>query len=177
MKTFRLKSILATLMMVLVSGNVWAEEVIVGTGTTERDYLPLYSYSYNSSTTECIYTPEELKGAGVILSIAYNAWSIGNRESFPIEVYMRHRKSATYSDANDYAPASSLTLVYSGEMSFEVGWNTIELTTPFAYNGSDNLEVVVCKKMASSYSYDDAIQRATRQYAANHRLGQTNPTS
>ena len=66
MKTFRLKSILATLMMVLVSGNVWAEEVIVGTGTTERDYLPLYSYSYNSSTTECIYTPDELKGAGVI---------------------------------------------------------------------------------------------------------------
>ena len=140
-------------MMVLVSGNVWAEEVIAGTGTNSYNNLPLYSYGYNSSTTECIYTPEELKGAGVILSIAYNASDIGNRESFPIEVYMRHRKSATYSDANDYAPASSLTLVYSGEMSFEVGWNTIELTTPFAYNGSDNLEVVVCKKSPSSYSY------------------------
>ena len=140
-------------MMVLVSGNVWAEEVIAGTGTNSYNNLPLYSYGYKSNTTECIYTPEELKGAGVILSIAYNASDIGNRESFPIEVYMRHRKSATYSDANDYAPASSLTLVYSGEMSFEVGWNTIELTTPFAYNGSDNLEVVVCKKSPSSYSY------------------------
>ena len=153
MKTFRLKSILATLMMVLVSGNVWAEDVIAGTGTNENIDLPLYSYGYNSSTTECIYTPEELKGAGVILSIAYNAYNIVNRESFPIEVYMRHRKSATYSDETDYAPASSLTLVYSGEMSFKVGWNTIELTTPFAYNGSDNLEVVVCKKSPSSYSY------------------------
>ena len=153
MKTFRLKSILATLMMVLVSGNVWAEEVIAGTGTNAYSDLPLYSYRNYSSTTECIYTPEELKGAGVILSIAYNACDIGYRGSFPIEVYMRHRKSATYSDANDYAPASSLTLVYSGEMSFEVGWNTIELTTPFAYNGSDNLEVVVCKKSSSIYSY------------------------
>ncbi len=140
-------------MMVLVSGNVWAEEVIVGTGTSMRDYLPLYSSAYNTSTTECIYTPEELKGAGVILSIAYNAYDIGNMESFPIEVYMRHRKSATYSDANDYAPASSLTLVYSGEMSFRVGWNTIGLTTPFVYNGSDNLEVVVCKKSSSICSY------------------------
>ena len=151
MKTFRLKSILATLMMVLVSGNVWAEDVIAGTGTIAYGDLPLCSYY--SSTTECIYTPEELKGAGVILSIAYNASDIRNTQSFPIEVYMRHRKSATYSDVNDYAPASSLTLVYSGEMSFEVGWNTIELTTPFAYNGSDNLEVVVCKKSPSSYSY------------------------
>lgn len=142
-------------MMVLVSGNVWAEDVIVGTGTNSSTRLPLYSFRDYSSTTECIYTPEELKGAGVILSIAYNANGIGNRESFPIEVYMRHRKSATYSDVNDYAPASSLTLVYSGEMSFEVGWNTIELTTPFAYNGSDNLEVVVCKKSPSIYSYDD----------------------
>ena len=155
MNTFRLKSILATLMMVLVSGNVWAEDVIAGTGTNAYSNLPLYSYRNYSSTTECIYTPEELKGAGVILSIAYNAYSIENRESFPIEVYMRHRKSATYSDVNDYAPASSLILVYSGEMSFEVGWNTIGLTTPFAYNGLDNLEVVVCKKMASSYSSND----------------------
>lgn len=140
-------------MMVLVSGNVWAEEVIAGTGTNVDNHLPLYSYSYCSSTTECIYTPEELKGAGVILSIAYNANDIGNRESFPIEVYMRHRKSVTYSDANDYAPASSLTLVYSGKMSFKVGWNTIGLTTPFVYNGSDNLEVVVCKKSPSSSYY------------------------
>ena len=155
MKTFRLKSILATLMMVLVSGNLWAEDVIVGTGTNSSTRLPLSSYSYNSSTTECIYTPEELKGAGVILSIAYNAYDIRIRESFPIEVYIRHRKSATYSDVNDYAPASSLTLVYSGEMSFEVGWNTIELTTPFAYNGSDNLEVVVCKKSPSINSYNN----------------------
>ena len=155
MKTFRLKSILATLMMVLVSGNVWAEYVIAGTGTNENRYLPLYSYAHNTSTTECIYTPEELKGAGVILSIAYNACDIRNTESFPIEVYMRHRKSATYSDVNDYAPASSLTLVYSGEMSFEVGWNTIELTTPFAYNGLDNLEVVVCQKSPSIYGYNN----------------------
>ena len=140
-------------MMVLVSGNVWAEDVIVGTGTNWCSELPLYSYGDCSSTTECIYTSEELKGAGVILSIAYNPSDIENTESFPIEVYMRHRKSATYSDAIDYAPASSLTLVYSGEMSFKVGWNTIELTTPFAYNGSDNLEVVVCKKSPSSYSY------------------------
>lgn len=140
-------------MMVLVSGNVWAEDVIAGTGTKTYRYLPLHSYSDYSSTTECIYTPEELKGTGLILSIAYNAYDIGNMRSFPIEVYMKHRKSATYSDVNDYAPASSLTLVYSGEMSFEVGWNTIELTTPFAYNGSDNLEVVVCKKRPSSYSY------------------------
>lgn len=153
MNTFRLKSILATLMMVLVSGNVWAEDVIVGTGTYSSHMLPLHSSGACSSTTECIYTPEELKGAGVILSIAYNAYDIRIRESFPIEVYMRHRKSATYSDVNDYAPASSLTLVYSGDMSIEVGWNTIELTTPFAYNGSDNLEVVVCKKSSSSYSY------------------------
>ena len=142
-------------MMVLVSGNLWAEDVIVGTGTNSSTRLPLSSYSYNSSTTECIYTPEELKGAGVILSIAYNAYDIRIRESFPIEVYIRHRKSATYSDVNDYAPASSLTLVYSGEMSFEVGWNTIELTTPFAYNGSDNLEVVVCKKSPSINSYNN----------------------
>lgn len=139
--------------MVLASGSAWAEEVIVGTGEKTSTNIPLDSYEYNTSTTECIYTPDELKGKSVIMSIAYYASRMENNYAFPIEVYMRHRKSATYSDVNDYAPASSLTLVYSGEMSFKVGWNTIELTTPFVYNGLDNLEVVVCRKLPSDSDY------------------------
>ena len=152
MNTLRLKSILVTLIMIFVSGNAWTEEVIVGTGTETNSNMPLQSYSYYTSTTECIYTPDELKVNGVITSIAYNASSIGNTYASPIEVYMRHRKNPTYCNVSDYAPANSLTLVFSGDVSFLTGWNTIVFNTPFVYNGSDNLEVVVCRKSPSKSS-------------------------
>ena len=154
MNTLRLKSILATLIMILASCGAWAEDVIVGTITGTSIGLPLDCYAFMTSISECIYTSEELKRNGTIVSIAYNASSVGNTNESPIEVYMRHRKSSVYSSETDYAPANSLTLVYSGDMSFKEGWNTILLNTPFEYNGSDNLEVVVCKKSPSNYSYN-----------------------
>ena len=137
--------------MILVSGGAWAREVIVGTGTYATTILPLYSYEDCTSTTECIYTPDELEENGVIMSIAYYACNIKNTYASPIEVYMRHRKNSTYSSNTEYAPVNSLTLVFSGNVSFKAGWNTIVLNTPFVYNGSDNLEVVVCRKSPSSY--------------------------
>lgn len=139
-----------TLIMILVSGGAWAEEITVGTGTEARINFPIDCGSY-SSTSESIYSPEELDGQGVITSIAYNATSIEKPDlQSPIEIYLRHKKEASYSNDYDFAPSNELTLVYSGDVAFQEGWNTIELDVPFYYNGSDNLEVVTCRKSPGS---------------------------
>ena len=146
MNTLRLKSILATLIMILVSGGAWAEEITVGTGTEARINFPIDCGSY-SSTSESIYSPEEIDGEGVITSIAYNVSRVEKAHSpSPIEIYLRHKKKANYSNDYDFAPSDELTLVYSGDVAYQEGWNTIELDVPFYYNGSDNLEVVTCRK-------------------------------
>ena len=156
MNTFRFKSILATLALLIVfSGTAFGEEVIVGTGTSTSDVLPFCSDGNYYSTTECIYTATELNGAGVITQIAYNVSSANNTNPMPIKVYMRHRNNDTYSSSSDCAPAAELTLVFSGDIYITRGWNTITLDTPFAYNGSDNLEVVVCKNRNTSSSTSD----------------------
>ncbi len=149
MNTLRLKSILATLIMILVSGGTWAEEITVGTGTEARKNFPIDCGGY-SSTSESIYSPEELEGKGVITSIAYNVSSIENANSSPIEIYLRHKIETSYSNDYDFAPSNELTLVYSGVVAFQEGWNTIEFDVPFNYNGSDNLEVVTCRKSPGS---------------------------
>lgn len=158
--------------MILVSGSVWAEEVIVGTGTNSTYNMPLCNNLNYTSTTKCIYTIDELNGNGVIMSIAYNASRIENGYASPIEVYMRHLiKSPNYLGYYEHTPTSSLTLVFSGNVSFKEGWNTIVLNTPFVYNGSDNLEVIVCRKEPSSYEYGDNLFYVTSKPKINTYYG------
>ncbi|MBQ0120481.1 MAG: Ig-like domain-containing protein [Bacteroidales bacterium] len=64
-------------------------------------------------------------------------------------------KTGLFSSTSDFMTASNLVEVYSGSPSLGAvsGWETINLITPFDYNGTDNLVVVVCKKHSSYADY------------------------
>jgi hypothetical protein len=61
---------------------------------------------------------------------------------------MGHTTSAT---ATSYLNPSDVTLVYSGTPTLVVGWNTFDLTTPFNYDGTQNL-IVIVRDMSGSWS-------------------------
>ena len=116
-------------------------DVTVGSGTSTNggNYLPTTDY-YKFSLTQQIYTQSELGEAGSITAISfyYSTSTASNPRS--LAIYMTHTSNSTISS---WQTQSSSNLVYSGTYTFEQGWNTITLTTPFAYDGTSNLLLTV----------------------------------
>ena len=106
---------------------------------------------YYYSTTQFIYTAEELGGAKTINSLAFyhNSYSFTST----VKIYLAHTTSSTV-DINN--PATSGTLVFTGT-SMTVGsnnteWQTFAFNQNFEYNGTDNLLVVICRDDNSGYN-------------------------
>jgi hypothetical protein len=117
-------------------------EVEIGTGTYDTS-LPMeqfYGYSYSQSI---YYSSELYPGPIHQISWRYNGYSSWS-DTFVI--YMGHTTKTAFASTSDYVPFASLTQVYSGTVTFATGsWYTFDLTTPFSYNGTDNLVIAVDK--------------------------------
>jgi len=151
--------LLAILSLMASLGQLSAQSIIIGTGTGTSNYFPYGMYS-RYSTTQSIYTAEEIGGPCTILSIAYEVAVTGALSTSSVQIYMGHRTSSSFSDYYDYENVSNMTLVFSGapQLASAKGWETMVLQTPFEYNGSSNLVVVVAKQ---AYNYTNATYRYT----------------
>ena len=167
------KHLLLTLLLAILAP--WAaqaqETVEIGTdgGTTNNSYLPGYNY-YKYSLTQQIYTADEIGMAGTINSIAFK--NTGTEKTRTYNVYMLHTDKETFSNGDDWVAMSESNLVFEGQLTFTVNeWTTIELTSPFAYDGTSNLLVGV-SDVTGSYSSSphmaclvfDATSQAIRAY-------------
>ncbi len=150
-------------------------------GTTNGGYLPTHVW-YKYSLTQQIYTAAELGSAGTITAISFyynGSTSSGNRT---IQVYLAHTTSATISS---WMTQSSSNLVYSGSHEFTQGWNTITLSTPFAYNGTNNVILTFddntgnysVSSTQSFYTYSTGTNRAIRYYSDSSNLSATSSNS
>ncbi len=117
------------------------DEVVVGSGAETSSYVPTHS-NYDYSLSEQIYTPAEIGQSGNISSIAF--YNSGSEKIRTIDVYMLHTSKAAFESTTDWVHVSEEQKVFSGSVTFEAGaWATITLSSPFAYNGEDNLLIVV----------------------------------
>ena len=118
----------------------------IGNGTSTSNYLPSYSF-YNYGLTQQIFTASEIGHGGSINSFSFMMSTVAQQRTY--EIYMGHTSDAT---ASDYIHPSDLTCVYNGgPVTLTANqWTTFNLTTPFTYNGSDNL-VVILRDMTGSY--------------------------
>ena len=143
------------------------DEVIIGTGTATNSYVPTYNL-YNYSCTNQLYTAEEIGGAGTINSIAFMPATV-NAASRNINVYMVNTEKTSFTSGTDWIPVTDADLVYSGTVAWTANtWSTIELTTPFDFDGT-NLCVVVNDLTGSwtssnQYYVSDATSQAIRIY-------------
>jgi len=125
--------------MLLTFGNVFSQSYVqVGNGTLSTSY-PTYSVN-NYAWYSVIYTQAELGGAKQITKISFdctNGPKINNNQ----KIYLKHTSSTLFGDASYENPTSNgYTLVYEGSITYN-GVTEITLTTPFNYNGTDNLIV------------------------------------
>ena len=115
--------------------------VAIGDAVSSNSYLP-YNYSPYSLSQQ-IYTADELNiGQCQISNISLFATSAGSTHK--ITVYMVNTSKTSFESANDWIGVTEADIVYSGYFTPTSGaWSTLYFNTPFSYNGSSNIALIV----------------------------------
>ena len=120
---------------------------------------------YYCSTAQFIYTAEELGTAKTINSVAF----YHNDKSLvaTVKIYLFH---TTESTVNTSSYVTSGTPNYTGTNitlgGSSAGWQEFTLETPFEYNGTDNLLVVVCRTKRSDGGTPTYLTALAWQYTS-----------
>ena len=116
-------------------------QVNVGTGTLVNQALPIepfYGYTYSQS----IYLSSEMNSSGSITGVKfYTNPGTTLAVSDDWVVYIGHTTKTSFSGNTDWE--TGLTQKFAGLINIVANEVTITFTTPFVYNGSDNLIVAV----------------------------------
>lgn len=142
--------------------GVTTSTVTIGTGTATDYSIPLQSY-FNYGWSSQLYLASELQGGGFLNSLSFYVTNSGASYTLDNQkIYVRHTTDASFADKN-YPGTTGFTLVYDGPITISsTGWKTIPFSTPFNYNGTSNLEVLVESRDGSTFT--SAIQtRYTNQ--------------
>jgi hypothetical protein len=115
----------------------------VGTGSSSCSY-PFYTY-YEDSKTDMLYTASEIiangGSTGQIKKIGFDVISAASQTMNGFEIKMQHTSATSLSGF----VTTGWTTVYSGTYSVPgTGLQYITLTTPFAWNGEDNVLIEIC---------------------------------
>ncbi|MBO5809873.1 MAG: choice-of-anchor J domain-containing protein [Bacteroidales bacterium] len=115
------------------------KEVLVGAGDATGEFIPTYTY-YNYSTTQQIYTAEELGfGAGNVTKIAF--YNNGSAVSRNIDVYITNTTKANFTGSSNMVNMTAEDKVYSGTYTFTSGWCEIAFSKAFEYTGGN---ILIC---------------------------------
>ena len=138
----------------------------IGNTTTTSSYLPSYTL-YDYSYTQQMYLASELNGASTFTAIEFNQTYSETMER-NLDIYLAHTSQTTLTSNNPIAP-SNMTLVYRGIYTFVPGANEIIFNTPFNYNGTDNLVLIVDDNTGDyvtslSFSAESVSSRAIYKY-------------
>ena len=115
------------------------------TSTTTAYQYPINTY-YNYSLSETIIDASELQGLGRITSLSYRyngANAIATKGNCTI--WIQPTTKTVFESNSDIEVLNTATavMVYSGPMYCSQGWNEFQFTTPFDYDGTSNLVVIV----------------------------------
>ena len=116
------------------------------------------------SLTQQIYTAEEIGTPGCITAIAFYGKSYPDGASFEMDgmlVYLAHTDKTEFANGTDFVRIGADDQVFEGTFRVtNAGWSTIELDTPFDYDGERNL--LVC-------FYDPTDEGPVRAQFCTHR--------
>ena len=151
-RNFFLTLLMAIVMMVFSPQIMRAavETVTVGERTSSSFYIPYGNY-FKNSTTQMLYTADEIGKKGIIQSIALYVSDAYEFKCSELKIYMGETDLTQLSTSNAFN-STGMQLVYSGTdvtIGSASGWETMTLGTPFDYSGEKNLVVVVCRKSSS----------------------------
>ena len=132
------------------------EGIVVGLPVSTNQYLPTYSYDYGMS--QQIYTTAEMGAiAAEISSVSF--FNIASSRYRNLDIYMVSTDKVTFADNYDWIPVTEADKVYSGSITVtDNDWTTIYFSTPFEYDGTSNVALVV---VDNSNSYNTGLRFRT----------------
>lgn len=170
--------------------SAWCSTAMLGTTATKwigfeknmvsYDKCPSNTY-YRYSLTEQIYTSEEIGQAGLIQSIAFQrtdneTWN----QTRALDVYLVHTDKSSFTGSTDWIKVTDADKVFSGSVNLvNHSWTTITLNKPFAYNGTDNLAVIIddnndsCRDGVEFACYSANSYQSLFQYSDNNNSNST----
>ncbi|MHC1737929.1 MAG: BNR-repeat neuraminidase N-terminal domain-containing protein [Ignavibacteriaceae bacterium] len=143
-KSYMIYLLLFLCVFILKYDDLHAQTITIGSGTNTSYACPITAWSAYSYSQQ-IYTKPQINTSGTIYDISfyYASGAISNSNTWVI--YMGHTTKTSFSSGSDWISVAGLTQVFSGTVTApgSAGWMRITLTTPFAYNNSDNLVIAV----------------------------------
>jgi hypothetical protein len=126
---------------------------VIGSGTATSTVLPFHLW-YHHNLTQQIYTPDELGNkAGSILSFDFYRTD-NNSCKNSIEIYLVQTTKNSFENVTDWIPVTATDKVFAGKVNFSSNaWTTITLDTPFDYDGTSNLALIVYDPNVSGDDY------------------------
>jgi hypothetical protein len=170
-------------------------EVQIGDGTSTSGYFPFYTL-YNYSLSENLFLASELTDAGVlpgqVTSLSWYATNSTGYEQSNISIWMANSQGNSLSGTSTLT--SGMTLVYTGAMTPQVGWNEFECNAgTFTWDGTSNILIIVQRNngdwnstvnwqytttsfTSNAYVYndDDAYDAVTTQYSMSTNSNRAN---
>ncbi len=130
-----------------------ATTITIGNGTSTTYYVPFGNWWANS-WTQMIYPSSAISETGSITSIGFQVSNVptSSLQFSDFHVYMAVSSDSVHSSTSSWLPMSALTEVFTAvnmPLPADTGWMTIDLDEPFLYDGSENLVIVISKKMSS----------------------------
>jgi hypothetical protein len=126
-----------TMAVMYVSGQSYVE---IGAGVVSSPYPAYGNWKY--AWCSMLHPQSSIGAAKSITKIAFNFTDANPKTFTNQKIYLKHTALTVFADASYENPtANGYTLVYDGPITFTNGWTEITLSTPFAYNGTDNLIV------------------------------------
>ncbi len=131
---------------------------IIGNGTTSCGY-PYYTY-YMDSRTQMLYTSAEILATGVsqggmVTRIGFDVTSASSQVMNGFNIKLKNFSGSSLTAFE----TTGFTTVYSPSAGYTVsgsGWQYVDFTTPFQWNGNDNLVIEICFNN-SSYTENTTV--------------------
>ena len=174
-----------TIHKTFTTGCLAGSTILIGDGTSTTNQIPVNNF-YRYTYSQQIYLASEMNGAGEIHSVSFQySYATASTKKTNVVIYMGHTTQSTFSSASDYIPVSGLQQVYSGNLNCTQGWNTFNFSTPFQYNGTDNLVIAVDDNSndydGSSYTFyvhnTGSNYRSIVYYSDSNNPAPSNPTA
>ncbi|MEI6694849.1 MAG: GEVED domain-containing protein [Bacteroidota bacterium] len=169
--SFTTPVLLATDTFYVAAKTDYSASGILGTGVvqnTNTGYPSPYGFFYNGCKEQYLITKAELNALGIqagpITSIGFDVVSVTGVTALPNYTIKLGQTSQTALSAW----ISGLTQVYANpSLMPTVGWNLYSFTSPFVWNGTDNLVIEVCfNNNPNGYTYNAVVNQTATPFVS-----------
>lgn len=135
-----------------------AEEIIIGTGTSTWEH-PLNTF-YHDARTQTIYLAGEIGDPYNITALALYVTQVPGQTMNNFTIRMKHTDMSVYGSSPNWESSGWTTVYQTNKNITTTGWVQFDFTTPFAYNGTQNLMADISFNN-SSYTTDGLCRYST----------------